>query len=100
MQNPNLLEQEYFTDMLWAMFHLTDEMAWRGDMLRLSADDLAHLLQDISRAYRLVILVWIGYMRHLQRFYPYLFGLALRNNPFSAKKTAGKKRTKTRPESK
>ena len=99
MQNPNLMEQEYFTDMLWAMFHLTDEMAWRGELRQLAAADLTHLLDDITRAYRLVLLVWLDYMRHLQRSYPYLFGLALRHNPFAAKKTAKKKRRKTRPES-
>ena len=31
LQNPNLLEHEAFTDLLWAVFHLADELGHRGD---------------------------------------------------------------------
>jgi hypothetical protein len=29
MENPNLLEHESFTDLLWAVFHLVEELAVR-----------------------------------------------------------------------
>jgi len=32
MANPNLLEHESFTDLLWAVFHLTDELMHREDV--------------------------------------------------------------------
>lgn len=82
LENPNLLEHESFTDMLWAVFHLMDELSHRGDLRALPPADYAHLSLDMARAYHALIIEWLGYMRHLQERYPYLFSLALRTNPF------------------
>ena len=68
--------------MLWAVFHLTDELAHRKDLMRLPDTDYQHL--DIKRAYRQLILQWMDYMKHLKQDYPYLFSLAMRTNPFDA----------------
>ena len=80
--NPNLLEHESFTDLLWAVFHLTDELMHRDDVSRLSDNDVAHLSGDIRRAYRLLVAEWLAYIGHLRIDYPYLYSLALRTNPF------------------
>jgi hypothetical protein len=80
--NANLLEHDKFTDLLWAVFHLTDELEHRPDFERLPAADLQHLAQDLSRAFQLLLLEWLAYMRHLKNDYPYLFSLAIRMNPF------------------
>lgn len=82
LENPNLLEHESFTELLWAVFHLTDELARRRDMAALPASDLQHLSGDIKRAYQRLIAQWLNYMKHLQQDYPYLFSLAMRTNPF------------------
>lgn len=50
LQNPNLLEHETFTDMLWAVFHLTDELVARDSFSDLPDTDLDHLSIDIKRA--------------------------------------------------
>jgi hypothetical protein len=84
MENPNLLEHESFTDLLWAVFHLTDELAHRKDLCQLPDKDYQHLAGDIKRAYRQLLLQWLDYMKHLKRDYPYLFSLAIRTNPFDA----------------
>ena len=81
-QNPNLLEHDSFTDLLWAVFHLAEELAWRQDLRRLPGSDLSHLTGDIERAYTRLITEWLDYMRHLKGSYPYLFSLATRTNPF------------------
>lgn len=81
LENPNLLEHESFTELLWAVFHLTEELAHRVDVRRLSKADYEHLSGDIRRAYVLLIGGWLDYMKHLQRNYPYLFSLAIRLNP-------------------
>ena len=47
--------------------------------------DYEHLENDIRRAYSLLIVEWIVYMRHLHNSYPYLFSLAVRTNPFDIK---------------
>jgi len=82
LQNPALLEHETFTDVLWAVFHLTDELAHRKDLGALPDSDYRHLVGDIDRAYRRLVGRWIAYMQHLKGDYPYLFSLALRTNPF------------------
>ena len=80
--NANLLEHDKFTDLLWAVFHLTDELGYRRDFDLLPAADLQHLAQDLRRAFQLLVLEWLAYMRHLKQDYPYLFSLAIRTNPF------------------
>jgi hypothetical protein len=80
--NTNLLEHDTFTDLLWAVFHLTDELIYREDFAKLPAADLQHLALDLRRAFHLLVLEWLAYMQHLKHAYPYLFSLAMRTNPF------------------
>lgn len=82
LENPNLLEHESFTNLLWAVFHLTDELAHRADLKNLPDSDYEHLAGDIKRAYHQLLIQWLDYMKHLKRDYPYLFSLAMRTNPF------------------
>lgn len=81
LENPNLLEHESFTNLLWAVFHLTEELAARGDLSASAGADLEHLAGDVARGYQLVVVEWLRYMRHLKSDYPYLYSLALRTNP-------------------
>jgi len=82
LENPNLLEHETFTELLWAVFHVAEELAYRPDVSRLSESDLKHLSGDIYRAYLLLVGAWIDYLGHLNGSYPYLFSLEIRLNPF------------------
>ncbi|WP_292366226.1 MULTISPECIES: hypothetical protein [unclassified Methanoculleus] len=82
LENPVLLEHESFTDLLRAVFHLTEELERRGDFAALPASDIEHLAGDVERVYGRLIGEWLAYMEYLQRNYPYLFSLALRSNPF------------------
>ena len=82
LENPNLLEHESFTELLWAVFHLTEELSRRGDLRHLPDTDYEHLSGDMRRVYILLIHEWLDYMRHLKDNYPYLFSLAMRTNPF------------------
>jgi hypothetical protein len=83
LENPNLLEHESFTELLWAVFHLTEELAFRPGLKQLPDTDYNHLSVDIRRAYHLLIVEWLAYMKHLRNSYPYLFSLAVRMNPFN-----------------
>lgn len=83
LENPNLLEHESFTDVLWAVFHLTEELASRTNVRGLPDTDYKHLSADIKRAYISLISEWVTYMKHLKVDYPYLFSLAVRTNPFN-----------------
>ena len=82
LENPNLLEHDTFTDSLWAVFHLTDELDHRRDLQALPDTDVQHLRGDLDRAYKCIVAEWLAYMRNLKRDYPYLFSLAVRTNPF------------------
>ena len=82
LENPALLEHESFTDLLRAVFHLTEELERRDDFAGLPASDIRHLTVDIERVYRLLAREWLAYMEYLQKNYPYLFSLAMRSNPF------------------
>jgi len=82
LENPNLLEHESFTNLLWAVFHLAEELASRKDLTRLSDPDYQHIAGDMKRAYALLLSEWLAYMSHLKSDYPYLFSLAMRTNPF------------------
>jgi hypothetical protein len=82
LENPVLLEHQSFTDLLRAVFHLTEELAYRGSVVNLPKADTDHLASDIKRAYHLIVSEWISYMKYLKNNYPFLFSLALRTNPF------------------
>ena len=82
LENPNLLEHESFTELLRAVFHLTEELQGREDISQLPDSDYEHLAGDIKRAYVLLVQHWLDYMKHLKDNYPYLFSLAMRTNPF------------------
>jgi hypothetical protein len=82
LENPNLLEHETFTQLLQAVFHLTEELADRDDVTKLPPSDYEHIAGDIKRAYVLLVNEWVDYMRHLKNNYPFLFSLAMRTNPF------------------
>lgn len=83
MENPILLEHESFTELLLAVFHLTEELEARENILALPDTDIEHLSGDIKRAYVQFVHNWLDYMNHLKDNYPYLFSLAMRTNPFN-----------------
>jgi hypothetical protein len=82
LENANVLEHETFTDLLWAVFHLAEELESRVDVKKLTDTDSAHICADMKRAYVLLVSQWLMYMKHLKTNYPYLFSLAVRTNPF------------------
>jgi hypothetical protein len=88
LENPNLLERETFTDMLFAVVHLAEELSYRRRIADLPASDLGHLRGDLERVYRLLIVEWAGYAVHLKNHYPYIFSLILRTHPLRAEPVA------------
>lgn len=102
LENSLLLEQEAFTEQLWAVFHVADELQCRADLAHVPGGDYRHLAGDVGRAYSALTSEWLKYMAHRLKRYPYLFSLALRTNAFDptaspvikdAVKQYGKRRT-------
>jgi hypothetical protein len=82
LENPNLLEHESFTDLLFAVFHLAEELAVRKSVTSLPPPDYTHVANDLKRAYVLLLSQWITYVKHLKTAYPFIFSLVIRTNPF------------------
>jgi len=82
LENPTLLEHESFTELLRAVFHLSDELENREDVSQLPDTDYQHLANDMKRAYSLLVHEWVDYVKYLKNNYPYLFSLSMRMNPF------------------
>lgn len=79
--NQALLEHESFTELLWAVTHLAEELEARPRLEDLPAADRIHLGGDVRRVYTLLTSQWLDYARHLQSQYPHLFSLVVRTNP-------------------
>jgi len=82
LENPLLMEHAAFTDLLRAVFHLTEELTVRENLSDMPVPDKKHIATDIKRAYQLLVDQWVIYMKYLKENYPYLFSLAMRINPF------------------
>lgn len=85
LENPNLLEHDRFTDLLWAVTHLDEELEARPKLTGLPEKDLEHLAGDIQRMYDHLASEWLDYVEHLKSKYPFLFSLILRTHPFQEK---------------
>jgi hypothetical protein len=81
LQNPILLEDEDFGQLLWALSHLQEELAARGDLEELPESDVNHLVGDIRRVYQHLLREWLEYMSHLRENYPFLYSFQARTNP-------------------
>lgn len=88
LENPTLMEHDSFTDMLLAVFHLTEELLARDDLAAVTDADAAHLSGDMDRAFRTLAAQWLLHTRSLKDHYPYLYSLEARRNPFGAGKAA------------
>src|SRR5665647_2707670 len=79
---------ETFSDLLWAVTHVAEELDARSDLSQLPAAATNHIADDVKRAYTLLGVLWIDHLRHLQTQYPFLFSLAMRTNPLDPKASA------------
>lgn len=81
MENSVLVEHDRFTDLLMAILHLSEELAYRERLEGIPDTDLAHLAKDCQEIYRLLLIEWFEHLRHLKVNYPHLYSLAVRVNP-------------------
>jgi hypothetical protein len=88
LENPNLLEHDRFTDLLWATTHLDEELEARPSLKDIPESDLAHLVVDIQRMYDNLASEWLDYVEHLKGSYPFLYSLVMRTHPFQESPSA------------
>lgn len=87
LANPGLIENTGFSELLWAISHLTQELELRQDFDNLPDTDYAHLAVDIRRAYILLVQEWVSYIRRLKDSYPYMYSLMVRADPFASEQS-------------
>ena len=73
LENPNLLEHEFFTEVLRSVFHLTEELEVRESLQGLPNADYKHLYSDVKRIYGQLALQWLEYMEYLKKSYHICF---------------------------
>jgi hypothetical protein len=88
-ENQSILEHDQFTEMLWAVYHLFEELRNRNNLPDLNEKDIEHIKIDMKRAYIALIKEWVIYMQNLKLSYPYLFSLSLRKAVFTKKGYGG-----------
>ena len=88
LENPQIFEHDRFTDLLHAVFHLSEELNARERLIDLPVTDYTHLSVDLTRVYSKLVIEWLEYMLHLKKKFPYLFSLSMRTNPFDANASA------------
>jgi hypothetical protein len=84
LENPSVLEHDRFTDLLWAVTHVDEELEARPTLDGLSDKDLDHIAGDIRRMYDHLTSEWLDYVEHLKSKYPFLFSLVVRTHPFQS----------------
>lgn len=73
LSNSNLLEHDSFTDLLFALFHLSDELHLMDKIKVKDKDYYDHISKDMERVYRLLTYHFILYAEYIKGSYPYLY---------------------------
>lgn len=88
-ENQSILEHDQFTEMLWSVYHLFEELRNRNNLPDLNEKDIEHIKVDMKRAYTALVKEWVIYMQNLKSSYPYLFSLSLRKAIYIKKNYGG-----------
>lgn len=72
-RNPNLWEFEELYRALVALFHLIEESRFRGKERRLLPGVRQHLAQDVGKALKMLLGLWLHYLEFLKANHPVLF---------------------------
>ncbi|MEG0296546.1 MAG: hypothetical protein RR620_07470 [Clostridium sp.] len=83
IENPYLGEHDVFTDLLQSAFHLYNDIKSRKKKGEYTQMDLDHISEDVSRLYKYLSKEWAVYMKYIEKEYPFLYALALKNMPFN-----------------
>lgn len=72
-RNPNLWEFEELYRALVAVFHLIEESRFRGRERQLTPSVREHLAQDVGKALKMLVSLWLHYLEFLKGTHPVLF---------------------------
>lgn len=73
LSNSTLLEHDSFTDLLFAVFHLTDELCLMEKVKNKDQEYYDHISNDMVRVYSSLCYHFVLYVKHVKKQYPYLY---------------------------
>jgi hypothetical protein len=82
LDNPSLMEHERFTELLWNLLHVTEELRRLMNFESLTEDDWRDIKGEIENLYRLLAYEWVNYAHYLKKNYPHIFVYEAKTNPF------------------
>ena len=82
LDNPVIIEHETFTDLLWNVLHVTEELRRIIDLESISDEEYRDIKGDIENLYFLLSYEWINYVHYLKSAYPHIFIYEAKTNPF------------------
>jgi len=82
LDNPALMEHERFTELLWNLLHVTEELRRVMNFEALSQEDREDIRRDIELLYRLLSYEWVNYIHYLRKSYPHISVYEAKTNPF------------------
>ncbi len=80
--NPNILEHERGSNLIWSILFLTEELEARSNI---PDKDPQYFAESIRRVFQLLGAEWLTYVQFLKENHPFLFSLILESNPFQAR---------------
>ncbi len=81
LDNPAIIEHETFTELLWNLLHVTEELRRISNFENLPREDYEDIKGDIEKLYRLLIYEWVAYVEYLKGRHPHIFIYEAKTNP-------------------
>ncbi len=81
LDNPAIIEHEAFTELLWNLLHVTEELRRISNFENIPPEDYEDIKGDIEKLYRLLIYEWVAYVEYLKSRHPHIFIYEAKTNP-------------------
>ena len=81
LDNPAIIEHEAFTELLWNVLHVTDELKRVPSFENIEPEDYKDIKGDIEKLYKLLIYEWVRYVQYLRKRHHHIFIYEAKTNP-------------------
>ena len=81
LDNPAIIEHEAFTELLWNVLHVTDELRRIPSFENIDREDYLDIKGDLEKLYKLLIYEWIRYVQYLRIRHHHIFVYEAKTNP-------------------
>ncbi len=82
LDNPVIIEHETFTDLLWNVLHVSEELKRIINFDTISVEEYEDIKGDLEKLYALLSYEWLKYISYLHEAYPHIFQYEAKTAPF------------------